>query len=79
MSLSPLQKRISELSFRAVETNDFDEFQQVACELKMALREQVAYLRGMVIEAKKTIASIGPESKSRHEETYPEHSSKSAQ
>jgi hypothetical protein len=42
--LSPLQKRISELSSRAIEINDFDEFQRVASDLKIALREQVAYL-----------------------------------
>jgi hypothetical protein len=49
--LSPLQKRISELSSRAIEIDDFDEFQRVASDLKIALREQVAYLSSIEYSA----------------------------
>ncbi len=54
MAFSPLQKRIHELSARVIETDNYEEFQRVASELRNALREQVDYLRAMVDEAKKS-------------------------
>ena len=57
MALSPLQERINQLSARIVETDDFEEFQRLASELRTALREQVAHLRAMVDEAKKAVFS----------------------
>jgi hypothetical protein len=58
---SPLQKKITDLCARAVATNDLSEFKYVACELKAALREQVAILRSMVDDAKQTIAQLPAE------------------
>lgn len=58
MSVYPLQERISELCSRVVSTSDPEEFMQVGSELRAALRAQLAYLRDMLDEAKRTIAQL---------------------
>jgi hypothetical protein len=60
--LSRLQERIAQLSSSVVATDDIEEFQQIASELKTALREQINHLRGMVDDAKKTICRVPAES-----------------
>jgi hypothetical protein len=62
LPLSRLQERIAQLSSSAVATDDIEEFRQIACELKAALREQINHLRGMVDDAKKTICRDPAES-----------------
>jgi sensor histidine kinase regulating citrate/malate metabolism len=52
MRLSPLQKRIIDLSSKIVSTEDADEFERIASELKMALREHAENLRRVVHETK---------------------------
>jgi hypothetical protein len=52
MPLSPLQKRIIELSSTIVSTEDLKEFDRVASELKLALREHAESLRKVVDETK---------------------------
>jgi hypothetical protein len=60
--LSRLQERIAELSSSVVATDDIEEFQQIAAELKAALRDQINHLRGMVDDAKKTMNRVPTES-----------------
>lgn len=56
MTLSPLQKRIIELSSRIVSTDDLEEFNRIAFELKLALREHAENLKRVVDETKKRLA-----------------------
>lgn len=52
MTLSPLQKRIIELSSKVVSTDDMEEFNRFAFELKAALRAHAESLRSVVDETK---------------------------
>jgi hypothetical protein len=54
--LSPLQKRIRDLSARIVSTQDVDEFHEAASELKAALREHAESLRKVVDETRKRLS-----------------------
>jgi len=56
MTLSPLQKRIIELSLKVVSTDDVREFNRIASELKSALREHAESLGPVVDETKKRLA-----------------------
>ena len=56
MPLSPLQKRIIELSSKIVSTEDLKEFDRVASQLKLALREHAESLRKVVDETKNRLA-----------------------
>ncbi|HUO15299.1 MAG TPA: hypothetical protein VMX38_09960 [Verrucomicrobiae bacterium] len=55
MSLSCLQKRIIELSGRIVSTDDLEEFNRIASELKAALREHSDSLSKMVDERRRRL------------------------
>lgn len=55
MPLSPLQKRIIELSSQVLSTDDVTEFRRISSELKAALREHAQHLRKMVDETKKRL------------------------
>jgi len=50
MASSPVQKRIIELSSSLVSTQDAEEFDRIASELKSVLHEHAANLRKMVSE-----------------------------
>lgn len=52
MRLSPLQKRIIDLSSNIVSIEDPEEFGRIASELKTALHEHAANLRKVVDETK---------------------------
>jgi hypothetical protein len=56
VTLSPLQKRIVELSSKVIAAEDPADFAVAAEELRSALREQIAILRGMVHETKQNIS-----------------------
>jgi hypothetical protein len=56
LPLSPLQKRIIELSSQIISTEDLTEFKRISSELKPALREHAQHLRSMVEETKKRLA-----------------------
>jgi hypothetical protein len=53
---SHLQKRIIDLSSRIVSTNDLEEFNQIASELKSALHEHTESLRRRVDETRKRLS-----------------------
>jgi DNA topoisomerase VI subunit B len=55
LPLSPLQKRILELSSQILSTDDVAEFKRISAELKAALREHAQHLRSMVEETKKRL------------------------
>lgn len=57
MLLSPLQKRIIELSSAILATNDVDEFNRMATELKSALHTHIEGLRDMISKAKEQLAT----------------------
>jgi hypothetical protein len=58
VSLSPLQNKILELSAKVIETQDPAEFARVAHDLREALHEQIAVLRGLVGEARRNISQM---------------------
>ena len=53
---SRLEKRIVELCSMAIQTNDLHEFQRVASELRVALKEQIDNLRAIVAEARNNLS-----------------------
>lgn len=56
MPLTPLQKRIVELSSKIVSTDNMEEFDRIASELKAALREHAESLRHAVDETRNRLA-----------------------
>jgi ABC-type transporter Mla subunit MlaD len=56
VTLSLLQKRIINLSSRIISTDDLEEFDRIASELKSALREHADTLRRTVQETKNRLA-----------------------
>jgi uncharacterized coiled-coil protein SlyX len=69
VSLSPLQKRIIDLSSRIISTDDIEEFNRIASELKAALSEHAEALRRMVQATKKRLCArsvlVGSENESK--------------
>ena len=57
MALSPVQKRIIDLSSKIVSTDDPEEFNLIASELKSALHEHAEALRRMVYVTKKRLSA----------------------
>ena len=60
MPLSPLQKKILELSAKVIETDDPAEFARLTHDLRQALQEQIAVLRALVGEARRNISQVPP-------------------
>jgi hypothetical protein len=58
MPFTSQQKRISELCSKVMATNDPAEFAHAVCELRAALRTQLAYLTELVYDAKQAIAQL---------------------
>lgn len=63
------QERIAELCSKVIQTNDLHEFQQLASELRIALKEHMANLQTMVDQAKSTISQLPAESLTERRKT----------
>jgi hypothetical protein len=57
VALSPVEKRIIDLSSKIVSTDDPEEFNRIASELKSALHEHAEALRRMIYVAKQRLGA----------------------